>query len=207
VLLVGLACGCVVSGCGGSTTVIDLNKKTSQPRGIQGQIVKLSGTTATVRGQLLHGQQGVASGPAVTRDVKLWPDAVQGMHVGDHVYFGTSPAGGFAQDKARDQRNHACLVAITAGSKFAQDAQTVLMTPTADNAATFNADVGALSQAMTALEPKASATQLTQLQGAVRALGTLTIGGDVSSGAQVVGIALGASPLKDLPTLLDAICP
>jgi hypothetical protein len=99
------------SNSGGSTSAssqsanFDISKKTTKNEGVSGRLVALQGTLATVSGQELDGE-GNAKGPTVTRTVKLFSSAVEGMKVGDQVYFATGPAGGFAQDKARNKRNN-----------------------------------------------------------------------------------------------------
>jgi hypothetical protein len=117
-----LVAALAVAGCGSSSTnsvsssatssatvstpsaEIEITKKTAKPVGIKGQIVKLEGAIATVTGQETN-VEGKASGPTVTRTVKLF--SWEGMSVGDEVYLTQSENGGFEEDKARTARNNA----------------------------------------------------------------------------------------------------
>lgn len=203
-----------IVGCGGSSrSTIDITKKSSAPIGIQGKIIAIASTTLTVKGQLLSGKNATASGPTVSRQVKVWSAAANGVQVGDAVYLSTSRAGGFAQDKARDARSGAgqtsCSNVDTTLLRFANDSEKALKGTGNVDVGTLNVDVTDAIQALRTIQPKANATQREQLAAAIGVLTTLessTTGTDINTDAQVIGIALGTPAVKSLPSLTSAIC-
>jgi len=98
-----------VAGCRGSSgnAVIDASHKQPKTTGMSGRIVAINGVVITVTGRVLAGEEGKPTGPAVTRRVKVFPQAIGGMQVGDQVDLLTTPEGAIANDKARDARNEA----------------------------------------------------------------------------------------------------
>ena len=144
-------------------------------------------------------QHGVQCGSACT--------AAQSAQ-GAQVEAQAAAAQGAANSSAAAGGNQ-CLAVEAAATKLVKDDTAVLQNTESRTTTALNEDIDALTGGLTALRAQANAAQQAQIASDVSALEAMkgSGGSDMASAeAQVIGLGLGASPVKQLPALVGQVC-